>query len=97
MNDHDELSIRVEIAGRAYPLTVARHEEPLVQRTAQEINESIARLRSNYPLTDKLDLLAMAALEVASRANIGAERRTDTELLAALEELSALLPSTAGS
>lgn len=64
----DELSIRIELAGRAYPLTIHPDEEAQIRAAAQEINESIARLRSGYPLTDKQDLLAMAALEVTTRA-----------------------------
>ena len=39
-----------------------------MRRAVEEINESIARLKANYPLTDKQDLLAMAALEVTVRA-----------------------------
>jgi cell division protein ZapA len=64
----EERSIRIELAGRAYPITVQVSEEGNVRRAVEEINESIARLKANYPLTDKQDLLAMAALEVTVRA-----------------------------
>ena len=46
-------------------------------RAVEEINESIARLKANYPLTDKQDLLAMAALEVTVRALNSAMPTTD--------------------
>lgn len=86
----DERSINVELAGRAYPLTINQAEEENVRKAVNEINESIARLKANYPLTDKQDLLAMASLEVAVRAlNTSApqqEAATD-EVLTAIERM----------
>lgn len=64
----EEKSIRIELAGRAYPLTIHAEEEENIRSAAKEINESINRLKASYPLTDKQDLLAMAALEVSTRA-----------------------------
>lgn len=82
----EERSIRVEIAGRAYPLTIHLAEEVNVRRAVDEINESIARLKGLYPLTDKHDQLAMAALEVTVRAlnqaGQGAEEAAEAELSA---------------
>jgi cell division protein ZapA len=69
MKDHmEERSIRVEVAGRAYPLTIQGAEEENVRNAAKEINESMERLKAHYPMTDKQDLLAMAAMEVTVRA-----------------------------
>jgi cell division protein ZapA (FtsZ GTPase activity inhibitor) len=86
----DERSINVELAGRAYPLTINVAEEENVRKAVNEINESIARLKASYPLTDKQDLLAMASLEVAVRAlNTSAPRQeaaTD-DMLTAIERL----------
>lgn len=64
----EERSIRIELGGRAYPLTIQASEEDNVRKAVDAINESIARLKANYPLTDKQDLLAMASLEVSVRA-----------------------------
>ncbi len=64
----EERSVRIELAGRAYPLTIHTGEEVNVRRAVDEINESIAAFKSRYPLNDKQDLLAMAALEVTVRA-----------------------------
>ncbi len=86
----DDVSIRIELAGRAYPLTVGAEEEANIRLAATEINESIARLKDHYPMTDKQDLLAMAALEVTTRAlNTANPRSTqeDTQALAQLERL----------
>ena len=86
----EERSIRIELAGRAYPLTIHPEEEENIRAAAQEINESITRLKAGYPLTDKQDLLAMAALEVATRALNTAKPKptaTDKEVLDELERL----------
>ena len=86
-----ETSIRIELAGRAYPLTVHPEEEVNIRRAAQEINESITRLKEAYPLTDKQDLLAMAALEVTTRVLNQAAPRAHADDIAALEALEEVL------
>lgn len=86
----EERSIRIELAGRAYPLTIHVSEEENVRKAVGEINESIARLKASFPLTDKQDLLAMAALEVTVRAlnrSAEAERTEAEEALGAIERL----------
>lgn len=87
----DERSIRIELAGRAYPLTIHPDEEANIRAAAQEINESIARLKKSYPLTDKQDLLAMAALEVTTRALNAKKPQASTIEKEALDELERLL------
>lgn len=89
-NLFEDRSIRIELADRAYPLTVQKDEEENIRTAANEINESIARLKVNYPMTDKQDLLAMAALEVCTRAfNMAKPQHAaeDVEALAQLERL----------
>lgn len=62
-----ELSIKIKIANRVYPLTVASEEEEGIRRAADDINRSIEDFERLYDVKDKQDLLAMAALKVASR------------------------------
>jgi cell division protein ZapA len=86
----EDVSIRIELAGRAYPLTVNPEEEVHIRQAVQEINESIARLKAHYPMTDKQDLLAMAALEVTTRALNAARTKAaadDADMLAELDRL----------
>ncbi len=87
----EERSIRIELAGRAYPLTIQGSEEENVRKAVVEINESMARLKANYPLTDKQDLLAMAALEVTVRALNRTAQRDETEADAALGAIERML------
>ncbi|MEZ4739715.1 MAG: cell division protein ZapA [Flavobacteriales bacterium] len=81
----------MELAGRAYPLTIQGSEEENVRRAVEEINESISRLKANYPLTDKQDLLAMAALEVTVRALNSTVSRQESEADEALSDIEKLL------
>ncbi len=95
-NTMDERSIRIELAGRAYPLTIHPDEEENIRSAAEEINESINRLKASYPLTDKQDLLAMAALEVTTRALNLAKSQPINIDQAVLDELDLLLKDLAG-
>jgi len=62
-----ELSIKIKIANRVYPLTVNAEEEEGIRKAADQINHSISEFERLYDVKDKQDLLAMAALKVASR------------------------------
>ena len=61
-----ELSIKVSIGGRTYPLTISRDEEEKIRKAAAEIDKSIKDLKNNYAVIDMQDLLAMTALQFAS-------------------------------
>lgn len=62
-----ELSIRVSIAGRVYPLTIEDHEEEQVRKAAKYIEEKINELKDQYAVNDTQDYLAMVALEMSAR------------------------------
>lgn len=91
----EERSIRVELAGRAYPLTIQSSEEEHVRRAVDEMNESINRLKASYPLTDKQDLLAMAAMEVSVRAMNTNAPRQEAEAEAVLVGIEQMLAEVA--
>ena len=59
-----EVSIKVLIAGRTYPITVKQEEEQLVLNTAETISDKVNEMEQNYAVKDKQDLLAMAALNL---------------------------------
>jgi len=62
-----ELSIKIKIANRVYPLTVDSSEEEGIRNAAEKINQSIDDFERLYAVKDKQDLIAMAALKVATR------------------------------
>lgn len=60
------LSIKVNIAGRMYPLTIESDEEETIRKAAGTINDNIKHLQENYAVKDMQDLLAMTALQSAT-------------------------------
>ena len=90
-----QLSIKVNIAGRPYPLTIERSEEEMIRKAADNINASINDLKENYAVKDMQDLLAMTALQLSTKSNtISKEVEDDKvsdELIALNEELSDFL------
>ncbi len=64
----NKISIKVVVAGRQYPLTVGEAEQEKVQQAADDINKAIKLLQDNYAVKDMQDLLAMTALQLASKS-----------------------------
>jgi cell division protein ZapA len=62
----EELSIKIKIANRIYPLTIEPKEEEGIRKAADKINESISEYKKMYATKDLQDLLAMALLEIAT-------------------------------
>ncbi len=59
----DELSIKIKIADREYPMKVKRNEEERVRAAGRLINEKLKSYREQFGLDDKQDLLAMTAFD----------------------------------
>jgi cell division protein ZapA (FtsZ GTPase activity inhibitor) len=59
-----DVSLKISIAGRAYPLTVKQEDEQAVLLAAKMINEKVKEFEVNYSVRDKQDLLAMTALNL---------------------------------
>ena len=63
-----DLSIKVNISGRIYPLTVQQSEEENIRKAVKAIDEMVRDYEQNYAVKDKQDLLAMVALQYATQA-----------------------------
>lgn len=63
----DYLKIKVSIADRVYPLTIKREEEEKIRIAAKKIDGVLKKYEEDYAVRDKQDLLAMCALQLASR------------------------------
>jgi len=55
----ENVSIKVSVAGKEYPLKVSVGEHKLVMELEKEIEERLQELKTNYGVKDKQDLLAM--------------------------------------
>ncbi len=62
----DELSIKVNIADRQYPLQVKPEEEEAVRKAAKLINDKLKLFEQQFAVRDKQDILSMCALELAT-------------------------------
>ena len=86
-----ELSIKVSIGGRSYPLTIKRSEEEKIRKAASEIDKNLKELKNNYAVVDTQDLLAMTVLQYATEsvnANSSVEfDRLNDEILALRDEI----------
>ncbi len=59
-----DLSIKIRIADREYPIRTAMSGEERLRKAGKEINDMIRTLRTQFGgLEDKQDLLAMVAIE----------------------------------
>ena len=59
----EELSIKIKIAEREYPMKVKRNEEEKVRAAGKLINEKLKYCREQFGIDDKQDLLAMVAFD----------------------------------
>ena len=84
----ETVSIKVVIAGRTYPLTVAMEEEEYIRKAAKEIDESVRVFQENYAVRDKQDLLAMTALQFLTQKHMDEQKTVQDNIGPELNELN---------
>ena len=62
----EEISIKINICDRFYPLHIKTSEEENVRKASKKINERAKFYIENFSVQDKQDALSMVALEFAS-------------------------------
>ncbi|MFZ6052514.1 cell division protein ZapA [Halocola ammonii] len=85
-----ELSIKLNIGGRVYPLTIDRSEEEVIRKAAKVIEENMRVFQANYAVKDKQDLLAMTALQMSTQLLKTTDNGNNDHLLDQLKELDGL-------
>lgn len=58
-----DLSVKIKICDREYPMRVSPDEEAKIRRAGKLINERIRSYRDQFRIDDKQDLLAMVAFD----------------------------------
>ena len=76
----EKLSLKVVVAGRTYPLTLNEGEQEKVLKAADDINKAIKVLQDSYAVKDMQDLLAMTALQLATKPKTQVEKTPPQEL-----------------
>ncbi len=92
-----ELSIRIKIADREYPMRVNENEEERLRQAGKYLNERLRLFREEFGIHDKQDLLAMIALETAADKIKADDAAVETQLtleekLSSLNKLLSSLP-----
>ena len=59
----DQLSIKVQIAERFYPLKIKRNDEEKIRKAARLINDKVLQYKQRYTDKDAQDFITMAALQ----------------------------------
>jgi len=88
----EKLKIKLSIADRVYPLTINPSQEEGLRKAAKNIEQLAKKFEQSYAVRDKQDVLAMCALQFASKIE---QRGIDnsegnqeaTERLKALDQL----------
>ena len=62
-----KLSIKINIAGRIYPMKIERRAEEGIRKSVKTIEERLKFYQQNYAIKDKQDLLAMCLIEFAAK------------------------------
>ena len=63
----DKLPIKLSILERSYSLSIAVEDEEKIREAAKRINEWAVKVRQASPKAEAQDLLAMVALQFASK------------------------------
>lgn len=90
----EKLKIKLSIADRVYPLTIDPSQEEGLRKAAKNIEQLAKKFEQSYAVRDKQDVLAMCALQFASKIEQRGIDQTEnnqeaTERLKALEQLVA--------
>lgn len=88
----EQISIKVSIADRLYPLRIKAAEEESVRKAVKLINDKEKNYRDQFAMKDKQDALAITSLEFATA--LQAEEISSSEskiLLDGLKRIDAYL------
>ncbi|HET8737025.1 MAG TPA: cell division protein ZapA [Pricia sp.] len=88
----EKLKIKLSIADRVYPLTIDPAQEEGLRKAAKNIEQLAKKFEQSYAVRDKQDVLAMCALQFASKIEQRGIDRSEgsqeaTQRLQALEQL----------
>ena len=84
----EQLSIRLKIGNREYPMTVKLEEEKVIREIGKKINEEIKLYQDKMKIDDLQDLLAMVAFD--SYMKLSSKNTSSTESNKLLDKLKKL-------
>lgn len=87
----EKVALKIIVAGRTYPLTVNSSEQQKVLKAADDINRAIKLLQQSYAVKDMQDLLAMTALQLATKSATSSDSSNFQEITKIESSLEQLL------
>lgn len=84
-----ELSIKIKIGNREYPMKVLPEDEERIRKTGKILHEKIKIYRDQFGIDDSQDLLAMVAFDCLAEKMKQEESSADTDD-SALDHISRL-------
>ena len=91
-----ELSIKIKIGDREYPMRVDSAEEERLRIAGRTVNEKMKNYRDQFGIDDKQDLLAMVAFDclVEKMRNEAVSSGLNNTISAKISDLDHLISST---
>lgn len=91
-----ELSVKLKICDREYPMKVSAEDEARIRRAGKLINEKIRSYREAFGIDDKQDLLAMVAFDclvesMKEEGGANADTEKDKHVTKKLSALNAMI------
>lgn len=95
------ISLKVNIAGKEFPVSVKAEESAMVQLAAEKIATVYTKYKTQFVSLDRADLLSMVALELATEKLKGADTpailpEDNTKVKQGLFELNTVLADYLG-
>jgi cell division protein ZapA len=90
-----ELSIKVKIGDREYPMRIDAAEEEKLRLAGRILNEKMKNYRDQFGINDKQDLLAMVAFECLSEKlnNDAVYQASNSVISSKISEMEELMAS----
>ncbi len=87
-----ELSIKLRIGNREYPMRVKAEDEERIRRAGKILNDKVKKYREQFGIDDNQDLLAMVAFDcliekMKNEEQAGSVDEVSTQQLARLNQL----------
>ncbi|MDR2121804.1 MAG: cell division protein ZapA [Flavobacteriaceae bacterium] len=85
--------VNIRIAGKNYPLVVQHEEEEVLRNAAKRIEEYVTTFEKKYNISEKQDVLAMSALQLASELEnlLNEKTKEQQEILLRIKKISNLV------
>ena len=88
-NNLEKVSVTVQIAGKDYPMKVKASDEAFVLQAATRLNDTLTFYKNNFHISEKQDLLAMAAFD-AFFEKLSMENRSNEMVQSVCDEIEAI-------